>query len=234
MDLAGQNFRTLRSKHAVASAARDVEQNARRLIFATALPYEGMFLSACAQFELAIRNLVEAFVNRASLKHAAFSTLPAEMRDRHRQGCANILQNLHRNKFKHLSGSTLIASLASCDNIPSGTRYRLIPEAYSSSESNFRSNVVNEHLRNLGMKDTWRIIGSKAILKTNLASMSDQITAERAKLALDGLMTRRNQLVHRGTSYTAPSEADVRECAEFFTSLIQAIAEALEDHLHAI
>lgn len=55
-----------------------------------------------------------------------------------------------------------------------------------------------------------------------------------ARSKLEQLLSRRNDIVHRGKSYYTASDSEVRAAAAYCTDLTQALAETLVQQLAAI
>lgn len=225
-DLAKVNLSRFRSVHPLAVAARDVHAKARAIPVGLSLACEGAFLSACAQFEQGVRDLIEEAATQAVGKKARFSLLPARMQDEHIDGCGKILQNITQDKFKHLTAAGVVASLNGCLCGGAGP-YSLVVEAFSSNERNFKPNIISEHVGKLGLKGLWGLLSNEACLQAHFGSTSPIDTERFARERLERIMDKRNTIIHRGRGFAAPSEAEVKECCSFFSATIEALARVL-------
>ena len=231
VNLGTEDINRLRSTVPVAVRARDVHQGITGLgSTATIIAYEGAFLTACAEFELTVREMVEKFVDQARTTKATFSDLPVAMQKRQHKGCAKIITYLDQERFNHLTIDQVIADLYSC-HPTSPAAYKLLPEAFSENERNFNWSMTKEVMERLGISDFGDRIGNEGGLATLLSTTVGQNTMSRASGRLNEMMRRRNQIVHRGRSAYSPSESDVRECASFFATFAQSLANVLTAHL---
>lgn len=233
-DLAKQDPKRFTSKHVMAIAARNVQRKARRVPLATALPYEGAFLTCCAEFERGMRDLLESFAATLATKINLYANLPDGIRGAHLQGAARVLVNIRRDKFKHLVPEAVVAKLAGCMAQPAGTGYTLVAEAFSDNERNFKHDVIAEHMKRVGVGAFWTKAGAEPKLAANLGTASAGMTSRAAMARLDSIMNRRNQIIHRGKGAGVPGESEVREAATFFTALIWCGANVLVNHLNSL
>lgn len=232
-DLAKPSLSRFRSAHAIAVAARDVYAKARAISLGLSLACEGAYLSACAQFEQGVRDLIDEAATQAAAKKGTFALLPAEMRDNHTDGCGSILQNLSQDKFKHLSAPGIVTALHGCV-VAGAAPVSLVVEAFSSNERNFRPQILSEHVKRLGLKKVWNLLGLQPCLQAHFATASPADSEKFARERLERIMDKRNTIIHRGKGFAAPSDAEVRECATFFAALIEALARVLIDYVAAL
>ena len=230
-NLAKKDLKGFRSKHDLALAAKELNAKVRALVLGTAVPYEGAYLSACAQFELGVRDMIETYVSRLSQKFPSFSSLPKQIQDAHIEGCARILLNIRMEKFSHLKRDDVVRSIVSCANSIASEPYFLTPEAISDHDSNFKPDILFQNLARVGLKNIWLQLARQNPLKMTLGTTADGMTEHASKERLKSLMDKRNQIMHRGKTFSVPSESEVRECAEFFKALMQSMANVLEDNL---
>lgn len=232
-DLAKPSLSRFRSSHLVAVAARDVYAKARANPLGLSLACEGAYLSACAQFEQGVRDLIEEAAIQAAAKKGTFALLPAEMQENHTDGCGNILQNLTQDKFKHLTAAGIVSALHGC--VVSGAApISLVVEAFSSNERNFKPQIISEHVKRLGLKKVWNLLGLQPCLQAHFKTASPADAEKFARERLERIMDKRNTIIHRGKGFAAPSNDEVRECATFFTALIEALARVLIDYVASL
>lgn len=233
LDLAKQDPKGLRSKHAIATQALFVHGKARALV-SRAVLFDGPYLTTCAYFELAVRELVEVFVSRLNRRSRTYSHLPKVIQEWHPLGNAEILLNLKRPQFGHLTAEAILKNLASCV-VKSGASYQLTPEAFSNNERNFAPDILSDMFKKrLGLEKLWSKLARDAQLQAFLGSTTEALVEKLAWDRLDEAMKRRNSIIHRGRTYYTTSETEVRECSRYFAVLIAALAEVLENHLAAI
>lgn len=231
-DLAKVNKSRFQSKHGLGKAALDIYAKARAIPTGMSLACEGIFLSVCAQFEQVIRELIEEAAMQVASKKGAFSLLPAKMQEEHTVGCGVILENRY-DKFGHLSQSAVAASLHGCLVSPTGT-CSLVVEAFSNNERNFKSRIVAEQVGKLGVISLWPSLSQQTCLQAHFGSASADDTRKFACERLDRIMDKRNVIIHRGVGFAAPSDAEVRECANFFIALAEALGRVLANYVSTV
>ena len=232
-DLARNSLDRFRSRHPVALAAKGVHAKARAVHGGLPLASEGVFLSACAQFEQCIRDIIEEAASHAINRMARFDMLPQNMQKEHLNGCAKILQHLGQDKYKYLTSEGIVTSLHSCLPASSGSP-KLVLEAFSSNEKNFKPNIIAEHMKRLGVEQVWERIGQQTCLQKHLGLSNPQDCTRISKESLERIMDQRNYTIHRSRSYSAPSTTQVREHASYFAVLTEAIAGVLVSHIASL
>jgi hypothetical protein len=220
--LARADLKRFRSKHALGIAAVDLHARARAASSGLPLACEGAFLTACAQFELAVRGVIEETANRAAAKKANFRSLPIVMQEEHVDGCARILQKWKLDKYKHLPPNVVINSLTTCYS--KGVRYSLVVEAFSSNDANFRPETITKHMKKLGLNKLWEKLSRETCLQIYFGGVSVKDTSRFSAETLKSLMEKRNTIIHRGKSFASPSSKEVEDGAKFFSVLIEALA----------
>jgi len=232
-DLAKPSLSRFRSTHPVAVAARDVYAKVRAIPLGLSLACEGAYLSACAQFEQAVRDLIEEAAIQAAAKKGTFALLPAEMQAFHTNGCGNILQNLTQDKFKHLTAAGIVGALHGCV-VTGAAPLSLVVEAFSSNERNFKPHIISEHVKRLGVKKVWNLLALQPVLQGHFGTASPADAEKFARERLERIMDKRNTIIHRGKGFAAPSDAEVRECANYFKALAEALARVLVDYIASL
>ena len=226
-DLAKVDIRAFRSQHAVADHVRTV--HAAALAFAsTPIAYDGIYLAICGRFEFTVRELIERFIELAMTAVPSHSHLPAAIRDWHSQGTADIILRIREERFRHLTVTSLVGNLASCQKASVQIPYKLTPEAYSYNDRNFRATEIDELLTaRLGLKKIWqKLARDPQLIAWSGASHHDTVE-NLCRQRLNNCMERRNAIVHRGRAYYTPGASEVIECAQFFTVLIDSFADVL-------
>lgn len=226
-NLAKHDLKSLRSKAPLALAAREVHFKTRQLRLGTAVPYEGAYLSACAQFELVIRDLIDFFVSEITKIYPTFQKLPKAIQDAQIEGCKKIIPHTNKDKFKHLSLESVLTSLLSCIDTSGTKSYNLIAEAFSNNEQNFKPDVISNHMKRIGCTNIWSKISKEHDLKVTLGTVTDTMTESVARERLKSIMDRRNQIIHRGKQLIIPSESEIKECAVFFKSIVLSITKVM-------
>lgn len=224
----------LRSKHPLVAAALKLHGHLHASSTMMTVVNDGTYLTLCADFELTIRELIIRYVEGASAKCADYKHLPATMRAWYPRGCGEILVNLSQDRFKHLTQEGIHRSLASCLGSPTKP-YILIGDAYVYNRRNFWPGELESHLsERLGIPKIWQKLSRRANFQSVLGSSGPAATEMLARARLDELLSRRNDIVHRGKSYYTASDSEVRGAAGYCVHLTQALAEVLGEQLAAI
>ena len=234
-DLAKPSLSRFRSSHLVAVAARDVYAKARAIPLGLSMACEGSYLSACAQFEEGVRDMIEEAAIRAAAKKGTFALLPAEMQECHTDGCGNILQNLTQDKFKHLTAAGIVSALHGCV-VAGAAPISLVVEAFSSNERNFKPQIISEHVKRLGLKKVWNLLGLQPCLQAHFGTTVSPADAEKfARERLERIMDKEKH-DHAPWQWFRRSKrcCEVRECATYFTALIEALARVLVDYVASL
>ena len=233
-DLAKYDSKNMRSTHPVAIGAIDVLQKAR-IVGSTVEAYDGSYLSICAQFEFAVRNLVEVFTNQLNTKIPMYNNLPTCITEWYPKGCSEILLHITQEKYNHLTQLAILNSLASCIRCTAKKPYHFIPDAFSSHDNNLRPGVIDEIFKKrLGLDKIWNKLGRETILSTYLGSPNPQTTEQRARAKLEAAISLRNNIIHRGQGFFHPGESDLRDTARYFDALVSSLANVLDRYLASL
>lgn len=233
--LGTDDIRRLRSRVSAANRTRDLHRAATGLgTTLTVVAYEGAFLTVCAEFELAIREMIEVFIDRACAAKPTFGALPSAMQKRQHAGCAKIITHIDRPNFNHLTVDQVVDCLYSCHPTSSLPRYRLLPEAFSENERNFSWSMLKEVMDRLGVANFLDRIGIHTGMAAHFGAQVGPRTANLVVSRLDEMMRRRNNIVHRGRTTHSPSATDVKECAAFLAALVISVSDVLSAHLVAL
>ncbi|AQX74568.1 hypothetical protein B1772_03490 [Dehalococcoides mccartyi] len=229
-DLAKQDIKHLRSKHPIMVNALDVHTKARKL-GGTSEVYDGAFLTICAQYEFTVRDLIETFAGNLSSKIPIFQNLPDIIRSYYPKGCATLLLHIDQEKYNHLTQQDVLSSLASCVNCSTGSPYHFVVDAFSNHERNLNAGVINEiYSQRLGMKDIWKRIARQTALADYLGSKDKNTVEKIAKEKLDGAIKHRNNIIHRGRSFSHTGESEVRNTAQYFSALMDSLAIVMDKY----
>jgi hypothetical protein len=190
--------------------------------------FEGLYLSACASYELTIRQLIERYVEEVSEKLKDFSKFPKPMREWYLVGISDIVTQLHREKFQHLTQAHIYSSIAACAKPAWPTPPQLITDAFSNNDRNLRADVISEFFaRRLAIDKVWQKLARDATFQSYIGSNHPDTAEKLAKEQLNQHMTRRNNIIHRGRNFYAPSESDIISATEYFAALVSALTAML-------
>lgn len=150
------------------------------------------------------------------------------MRAWHPTGCAHILISIKQEKFRHLDVNMILSSLASCINSSPKKPFKLTAEAFSDNERNFKSDTISDCLQiRLGIDNVWGRLAREPELSSYISALHPDTTIRIARQRLNGIMQRRNDIIHRGRSYYTPGYTEVTECASFLKALVKSLANVL-------
>jgi hypothetical protein len=111
----------------------------------------------------------------------------------------------------------------------------LIGDAFSDNSVNFWPETIDEMFRTrIGIEKIWQKLSRENGLQTALGTTVPATAEQVARRKLSALLHRRNDIIHRGKTYYAPSETEVRECALFFKALVANLSEIMEKHCAAL
>jgi hypothetical protein len=187
---------------------------------------DGSILFLAAQFELAVRDMVEAFINAVARKFRRYPELPQEFRDNNLQLIGRLLQDARRAQLSHVDPNQVIQELSMC--LRNGRPVRLFAVGFTLHERNMTSDQLSEILRRASVRNLWRQIALAAGVQSHLGVTNVGVVAELARRKLDGFMQQRNQIAHRGPNYQTVGDAIVLDYIAFFRDLVPTIADILE------
>jgi hypothetical protein len=232
LHLAKQDASKLRSGQPFAMAAKKLHGTILLSSRFDVVAYDGALLSACAEYELAVRALVEKYIERAAAKCPIFDHLPAAIRNWYPEGCAHLILNLTQDKFRHLTTDVVTRSVASTVKNVSAS---LVVEAYSNNERNFWPQEVDDCFRvRLGIDKIWKKLSRETDLQSAVGTSNESFAEELLKRRVNELLDRRNNIIHRGKGYYTASESEVRQHVSFVKILIKVLADVMENQLAAI
>jgi len=217
-----------------AATIADLHKRARSLSARTVVANDGAFLAACALYELAVKDVVEAFLAAAKTRIPTYVHLPAEIRDWNPIGCANVLVCIKEARFGHLTMDAVVRNLASCVNQKERHAYDLLPEAFSFHDNNITAGELEKMMGRLGVEKLWQKLSRQVDFATFLGSAHEGTAENRGRLLLKNIIDRRNNIIHRGRSYFTPSHSEICDAAEFLRQLMAALVRVLDAHLLAL
>jgi hypothetical protein len=111
----------------------------------------------------------------------------------------------------------------------------LIGDAFSDNSKNFWPETIDEMFRTrIGIDKVWQKLSRENALQVALGTTVPATVEQIARRRLSELLDRRNDIIHRGKTYYAPSETEVRECALFFKALVMNLSEIMENQCAAL
>jgi hypothetical protein len=231
ISLAGSLNGRFRSGHPAATAARTLSDLIKRLgTQYGVLSYEGAYLSACAGYETAVRDIIESFVFELTRIKPNYADLPDKVIKSHHAGCAKILTRLNSDRYSHLEYENVVTDMSSC--LPaSKTKFILRPEAFSEHDWNLKSEILTSVFERIALKNVWQPLSREAEMQSWAGSSQPKIVLHRSTNCLNDFMAKRNRLMHVGPTAFPAGPADVTECAKFFKVLIRSLESVANNHL---
>lgn len=194
--------------------------------------FDGSYLTLCAEYEMTVRNLIEKFVQEASLKCMEYNHLPIEMREWYPDGCSTVILNIGMDKFSHLTKDQIVRSLASCVKVRG---FSLLGEPFSDNHMNFRPGVVEDTLaKRIGLRKIWQKLSRAGALQGMVGTTELSTVERQLRDKLECIMQRRNDIIHRGRRYYVPSDTEVREAAAYLKALVTELAAQMQGYLAGI
>lgn len=214
--------------------ARKAQTAIRKLGTAISIvPYEGAFLFACAEYELAVRELVEVYADSVRLKVKRFELLDEKLRKRHLEQSAAILTELHHDRFRS-SGLTelqIVQRLLLClDPSTPDYGFELNQEAISYCRNNYDWKNLKLVFQELGITELIDKVVQRKGLRDALGGLSVAHARNALIRSLDDMMLMRNRIIHRNSSSRSPSHSDVRRASLVLEELVLSLHSVLQDH----
>lgn len=230
--VAKAEHKNVKSHSSFVSSSRRLKARIVKNIDFSLTAYDGTFLTVCAEYEMTIRKLIEKYVLDAAQKCTEYHHLPKEIREWYPDGCSNLILNITQDKYAHLTKDAIVRSLASCQKIKG---YSLLGEAFSDNSKNFWPAVIEEILsKRMGLSKVWQKISRQSGIQSFVGTGELSTVERQSKDRLEKLMQRRNDVIHRGRSYFAPSDTEVRDASKFLSVLIDSLAQVMKSHLDSI
>ncbi len=234
--LAGSNYSAITTRHPVGALARKIRDAVRKggstgVTFAL----EGAYLSAYAEYELAVRGMIEDSAQHISRRLKPYAKCPDSFKSAHEKGCATILQRMDWDQFAHLTQVQVIGDLQSCLlSASKGDVFCIRPEAISYSDRNFVHSVVQEKISSLGLNSLWPKVAARKEVLSFYGTKNSSIAQQMLTQELDRIVKQRNTIIHRGRTAYTPSDADVRRCLEVFELLLTACEAVVRAYCRAL
>lgn len=201
------------------------------------VPYEGAYLFACAEYELAIRELVEEFADSVHRKVKRFEQLDSKLQKRHLEQSAAILTELHHDRFRS-SGLTelqIVQRLLLClDPSTPDNGYALNQEAISYCRNNFDWKTLKAIFHDLGITELIDKVVTRQGLRDALGGLSEGQAKNALILELDGMMLTRNRIIHRNGAPFSPSNSEVRRASNVLEELVLSLHSVLLRHYRGL
>lgn len=233
-ELAGHGYGPIRGRKLLLDTIEKLVHYTRELGTA-GHHYDGAYLSACALFELSIRDLIEKYVSCVNDEVPTYNQVPQKMREWHITGNAYLLSNIGMEKFKHINKRHILECLSSCLKPSRRKPYKFNMEAFSYHGNNMKSSVINDILNSrIGLNDIWGKVSRLPEMLEYIGSENNETVHRVLTERLDKIIKRRNDIIHRGREYYTAGETEVIEAASLFREIIKAIAGRMRAQLDAI
>jgi len=216
--------------------ARRVVTAARAMGTSRAIvPFEGAYLYVCAEFEWAVRELIEDFGNSVALKVKRFSDLPERLQKRNVTSSAIILGDFDADRFPALTQFDVISKLHTClDPSTPDHGYEICEEALSYSRRNFRWKVIKEVFGDLGVANMMATMSADGKVQKALGVSSAGTVESMLPRELDQIIDTRNRIIHRSGVFTSPTSADVRRIIKTLRAIVSGLEKVLTSHYRTL
>lgn len=221
-----------KKKNSYIVSARKIAKSATTLGTAlSVVPFEGAYLYICAEYELAVRTLIEDFGVSVNHKVKRFADLPDKLKNRNLINSAIIMNELEHDRFATagLDRFDIVQKLFKClDAATPDYGFELCEEALSYTRRNFTWREVRDLFKELGISN---LSDSVCAVKSVQRALGVSTTAHAQgslPLALDQVMFTRNRIIHRTGTVATPSASDVKRVSILLPAIVSALDKALQ------
>jgi len=233
-ELAGHGYEPIRARNSIKNNISNIVTFTRN-VGAAGHHFDGAYLSACALFELVVRELITKYVSEVNTRIESYHRVPEQIKKWHTKGCVFLLSNSGQDRFKHIDTTNIIKCMASCLNPSTRKPYKLSLEAFSYHDNNMRSGVIEEMVSNrIGISNIWMRVAALESAKRFVGSNNEDTVHRILKEKLDKAIKRRNDIIHRGREYYTAGETEVADTALLFKFLIECLADRFQAQLDAL
>ena len=191
---------------------------------------DGSLLYLCAQYEVAVRDLIEELVRLTCQKVAAYPDLPGDLRADNTRLIGELLRRGGENpRDPTVDHVQVLKDLVQCHEV--GAPVRLYFQGFSYHDRNLSPIVLKDLMGRAGVSDLWPHVAQDQHLQDCLESVGENATEAAAKSKLSQFISDRNAISHRGPSYQTVGPSVILDYVRFFRCLMPALVGALESHL---
>lgn len=176
-----------------------------------------------AIYERFVEDLITDWIQRLLELFPLYSDLEQRVRDTYLSGVEQLLLNLNKNRFKHLSPERVVRGLS--QGVIGEDKYELLADAFLLHEQNLRRQPLEKLFADVGIPNAWAWVEKHRAIKNFVEEIrGSQNTAEGE---LNELISYRNDAAHgEPIDNFLGSDALLEQC-DFVESLCQALAEVV-------
>lgn len=163
-----------------------------------------------AIYERFVEDLATDWIQQLPKLFSRYSDLEERVRDTHQMGVGQLLLNLKKNRFRHLSLDRVVRGLFR--GVTDEDKYELLPDAFLLHEQNLRKEVLEKLFADAGIPNTWKWVEKHRFVK-NIENIE-----------LDELINYRNDAAHGAPIDNFLGSEALLELCDFVESLCQALA----------
>lgn len=193
---------------------------------------DGSLLYIAAQFEEAVRGLVEKLIQLKCQRVAKYDDLPEELRDHNTRLIGELLRRRENPRDPTVDHIQVVEDFLQCQR--TGVPVRLYVQGFSQHDRNLTPDQLKGLMKRAGVAELWPSIGRDPDLQDHLNCVGDENAAiTQARNRLSSFISDRNMISHRGPAYQTIGPTVMRDYVAFFRAFFQALVGALESHIAA-
>ncbi len=191
---------------------------------------DGSLLYLSAQFEVAVRDLVEELVRLKCQKVSVYTDLPEDIRVQNLRFIGDLLRRGPENpRDPTVDYVQVVEDLIQCHRM--GTPVRLYAGGFSQHDRNLWPDELKDLMRRAGVTELWPQICGDQVLQQYLNCAGQGTTVVSARGRLSQFISDRNAISHRGPGYQTIGPSVMLDYVGFFRCLMPALVGVLESHL---
>jgi hypothetical protein len=176
-----------------------------------------------ALYEQFVESLIKEWLQFLPENIPNYLELDEKIRNTHRDGVGQLLLNIKKNRFEHLSIETVVKGLF-C-GVSNQGKYELLPDAFLLQDRNLRKEILETVFFNVGIPNAWSwVVKHKDVKLFFEEEIGKQNTAE---AELNQFITYRNEAAHGKSIDRFLSYKELLQLTDFIDALCQALFELL-------
>jgi hypothetical protein len=173
-----------------------------------------------AIYERCVTDVVKAWLTALPQLVPQYSDLEENVKNAHRRGTAKILDNVNRQRFKHLMDFAFVKSFH--DAVSGAAPYELLPESFLFKDANLRKETLEEVLSSVAIENSWNWINGSRFTTTVMEALGIGTTTPESELRK--FIGYRNDAAHGAIDQVLGVSA-MLELADFVEAVCLALCE---------
>lgn len=179
-----------------------------------------------AIYESFVEDLVRDWLAILPTIYPNYLDLDERIRNTHQIGVGQLLINLHKNRYQHLSIEEVVSGIFYGTQV--GNKYELLPDSFLIHEQNLRKEILDKLFADAGILNAWHWLEKHRAIKNFVQeNRGNQNTAEGE---INELISYRNDSAH-GTPQDILSANSLLELCDFLNALCEALTELMTYHV---